>query len=343
MFELHLGGVTTQFRFEACDLIRSRHNHCLILGVCDENTQGYLPNGVDSEVAIASGESHKDWHSVERILASALKLGLARDDMIVGVGGGVVCDLAAFAASVYNRGCRLILGPTTLLAMIDASFGGKTGFDFGGVKNLIGTFYAAEEVVIDLSSLATLSAREYRSGIAEAIKHAMLDDDELFSLLDARHDAVMSRDTGCVTQLIESSIRVKGNIVEADLRESGVRRHLNLGHTFGHALESASGFSVTHGEAVAWGIGRSLSLGLRLGITDPVFALKSVRLLERYGFSLAAADVDPELILRDIRRDKKRGSGELNFVVQKHLGETLVLAVDEPTIAEIIVADSILE
>jgi 3-dehydroquinate synthase len=214
------------------------------------------------------GETEKGWASVERILTAARDAGLGRDGLFVGIGGGVISDLSAFAASVYMRGAPLCLISTTLLGMVDAAVGGKTGFDLLGIKNLAGTFYPAAHIYMPLASLDTLPDHEWKSGMAELIKTAVLDTGEILGLLksmagDRRRDSLFD--------LVCRSVSVKGRIVEADPRETGTDRVLlNLGHTFAHALESSAGLGrLSHGEAVAWGMVRSCELGLALGITPP--------------------------------------------------------------------------
>ena len=344
MFELDFGGATTIFRFDKLSTLGDHFDGSLSLAVCDTNTRSYVPSFVGGTRVLPSGETHKVWSSIDAILKDALELGMARDDIVLGIGGGVVCDMAAFAASIYMRGCRSILAPTTLLSMIDASFGGKTGIDFMSAKNLVGSFYPAEMVVIDLAALDTLPVREFASGLAEGIKHAMLGDPELFDLFEERKDDVLRGDRELVERIVEGSIRVKGKVVESDFKESGLRRHLNLGHTFAHALESATGFqSIKHGEAVAWGIGRALKTGVALGVTRPSYAGRTWRLLDQYGFALAGIEYEIDAIIECMQADKKRSHGELNFVLQRGLGDTFVTSVDQRLIREILGDDSPLE
>ena len=289
--------------------------------VFDATTARLFGSGVPHAVTIPAGEAAKGWPSVQAILAHCATLGLGRDGTVAGVGGGVVCDVSAFAASLYMRGCGLVLVPTTLLAMVDASLGGKTGIDFQGYKNMVGTFYPASRIVIAAGSLRSLPEREYLSGIAEVIKTATIGDPELFSLMEAERDAVMSRDPSTVQEMIRRSLAVKGRIVEADPRERGERALLNLGHTFGHALETATGFTGwTHGEAVAWGMSRALAAGTRMGVTDRGFARRLRALLARYGFRLRAPASFDEL-LPAIERDKKRRGGTIRLVIAHEVGD----------------------
>jgi len=299
------------------------------LSVFDETTRSLFGAAARRAHSIPAGEKAKTWESVSSVLERAAREGLGRDSIIAGVGGGVVCDIAAFAASVYMRGCGLALVPTTLLAMVDASLGGKTGIDFHGLKNLVGSFYPASRIVICPSAVQSLPQREYLSGLAEVIKTAVIGDGELFAILENRREQVMARDLECVGEIIRRCIAVKGRIVEQDPREAGIRAILNLGHTFGHALESATGFSAwTHGEAVAWGMGRALAAGRAFGMTDPVFAERVRKLLRAYGYRLEAevgfSELRPGFIA-----DKKRNAGRIRLVIPCGIGDVRVRAATE--------------
>jgi 3-dehydroquinate synthase len=309
------------------------------LRVFDETTQSLFGAGVQRQVTIPAGERAKCWKSVEVVLERAASLGLGRDDAFVGVGGGVVCDLASFAASLYMRGCGLVLVPTTLLAMVDASLGGKTGIDFVGYKNLVGTFYPAPRIYIDISFLKTLPEREYLSGLAEVIKTAIIGDEELFSVLENSAQEVMDRKPEVVAEMIRRSLVVKGHIVQEDPWEAGRRAVLNLGHTFGHALESATSFSGwTHGEAVAWGMGRALAVGVRLGMTETAFAGRAQSLLQRYGFRLRA-DASYDELAPAFERDKKKRGGRVRFVIPRGLCDISLQEVPASALAEVLRGD----
>jgi len=312
--------------------------------VCDRNTEKLAKIAPLATVVLDSGEHNKNWRSVERILESAVKLELGRDSWVFGLGGGVVCDMAAFAASVYMRGCRLALVPTTLLAMVDASIGGKTGIDFAGFKNLVGSFYPADRVHIAVEALGTLAESDFRSGLAEVIKHALLGAGDLLSLLEERPDLFSARDPAAVEMSISRSLDIKGDIVTRDFTENGVRSYLNFGHTFGHALESAGGFGVfSHGEAVAWGMDRALAAGVLSGITDSGYALRVRRLLDRYGYHTGAVPggVDVEAVLAAMKQDKKKRQDRLRFVLQRNLGETIVTSLEESVVREVLASDQV--
>lgn len=304
--------------------------------VADTNSSRYLPE-TGTHYTFASGEAAKSWGELERIVVRMLEADLTRSSRVVGVGGGVVCDISALAASLYMRGCALTLVPTTLLAMVDAAIGGKTGINFGGYKNMIGTFYPADEVRICTETLTTLPEGEYRSGLAEVIKSAMLDDTELFSLLETRRDEILARDADLLDTIVAACVEVKGGIVEADLRESGFRAHLNLGHTFAHALESVQGLGIwSHGEAVAWGLARAMDLGVLAGVTDKAYASRVIELLLGYGYRLDPIPEATAAIVNAMRRDKKRVGDEIRFVLQRTLGETYVGPVDTATVEAVL-------
>jgi 3-dehydroquinate synthase len=313
--------------------------------VADSNTERLLRaaagfNPAAPLVVIESGEAHKTLENVERILIRALEAGLARDSLFVGFGGGVITDMTAFAASLYMRGAKVELVPTTLLAMADAAIGGKTGVDFGNYKNCVGTFYPAQKVHISIAALKGLEEREYRSGLAEVFKTALLYAPKLFQILAERKDEVMARDSELLLEIVKRCVQAKAHVVERDLRESGERMYLNLGHTFGHALESAAGFgAVTHGDAVAWGIARALALGARLGVTDSGYVADVIPVLESYGWSSAPVhpalaakiasgelshDSAANLLLQAMKNDKKKKGGAVRFVIQREINSTLV-------------------
>ena len=273
--------------------------------------------GFDYPVCVLkSGEENKNLQAVETILAAAFKAGIGRDGIFIAAGGGVICDLTAFASSIYMRGCRLVLVPTTLLCMVDASVGGKTGFDLFGIKNLIGSFYPAETVYMPVNVLSTLPEREWKSGMAEIIKTAILSDDDFIEQI-----AINKERSTFIKDFIERAVTFKGGIVSEDLRESenGKRKLLNLGHTFAHALESAAGLgSVSHGEAVAWGIVRACELGCRLGITPKARAEKIRGLIASFGYEIAAPHPlsdNADALINAMKNDKKKHGGKLTFVV----------------------------
>ena len=302
----------------------------------DRIVKELIATGV-KHVVLEAGEQYKNLESIESIAAAAVENGLDRSSLIVGIGGGVICDMAAFAAAVYMRGCRLVLVPTTLLSMVDASIGGKSGVDFLARKNLIGSFYPAEDVLVFTEFLNTLSDAEYKSGLAEIIKHAFLSGEHLLSFLERNNRGIMDREPGVMAELIYMSLRVKASYIEEDFREEGIRAHLNLGHTFGHALETAAGLgSFTHGEAVAWGIARAIRAGLLTDSTDKQYAERAENLLRDYGYNIDYSDFDRELYMNALLSDKKKRDGRLRFILQKDLGHTFITQLDQAVIEEVL-------
>jgi len=303
--------------------------------IADENTSpiaAKICGGYDlPQCVLKSGEDQKNWQSVQQILEAAHNAGLGRDGIFLAVGGGVIGDLAGFAASIYMRGCRFILVSTTLLGMVDASIGGKTGFDLFERKNLIGTFYPAEAVYMPAETLSSLPHRELKSGMAELIKTAVLSGDDFLNdleasaakLTDFRFEAGGAGSCGLWSKMIERAVQYKGGIVSEDLRESenGKRRLLNLGHTFAHALESTAGLGkLSHGEAVAWGMVQACELGIALGITPSLRAQRIINLIKSFGYECtnphpAADNIDTSVFLNALKSDKKKREGKLTFIV----------------------------
>jgi 3-dehydroquinate synthase len=320
---------------------------CRPLLVCDAHTEPIARNIMGNRevplCVLAPGENAKGWPSVEAILRGAREAGLARDGLFIGAGGGVISDMAAFAASIYMRGAQLALVSTTLLGMVDAAVGGKTGFDLFGMKNLAGTFFPASRVYMPLESLGTLPKEEWKSGFAELIKTAVLDkqdrEGEFLSFLRSlKDDFVGCEDPGdflarrydTILECIGRSVLIKGRIVEADPRETGTERALlNLGHTFAHALESAAGLGrLSHGEAVAWGMVRAGELGLALGITPPERAEAIRAIIDSYGYEISAPHPlarNREFFLRTLEGDKKKKAGKLTFIVPAREGAELAV------------------
>jgi 3-dehydroquinate synthase len=289
------------------------------------------------------GEAAKSWVSVEAILRAAKDAGLGRDGLLVGIGGGVITDMTAFAGSIYMRGIKVCLVSTTLLGMVDAALGGKTGFDLFNIKNLVGTFYPAQRIYMPIASLASLPGKEWKSGMAELIKTAVLDNTDhqgtFLSLLKSLNNIIktdfettiphiLHHNAEQIVACIARSVHIKGRIVEADPQETGKERvMLNLGHTFGHALESAAGLGqVSHGEAVAWGMVRSTELGRALGITPQTRAEEIISLLRAFGYETAAPHplMNSHAFMQALGGDKKKKGGKLFFVVPAKVGTTLV-------------------
>ena len=334
-YRFSLSSPTTQvlFRDELPARMRDAANRVVVF---DANTARLFGDGVPAPVLLENRDDAKTWTAVERVLLAALDRGMDRGGEVLAVGGGAVCDVAGFAASIYLRGVRLTLVPTTVTAMVDAALGGKTGINLRQGKNQVGTFYPAHTLVIVPPVVAQLPDADYLDGLAEVIKTGMLGDAELLAVLERQREAVLAREPVLVQELVSRCLAVKARFVAHDLREERgtepapdgtSRAFLNLGHTFAHALESASGFAWTHGAAVAWGMVRALRLGRRLGITDAAYAERVECLLRAYGYRLTAPEVPPEPLLAAMRADKKRSGSELRFVLQHDLEQTELRAV----------------
>jgi 3-dehydroquinate synthase len=267
-------------------------------------------------------ESAKNLRSVELITRSLCRGGADRQSLIIAVGGGVVGDVAGFAAASYLRGVKLAHIPTTVVAQVDSSIGGKTGVNLPEGKNLVGAFYPPQLVLTDPDLLRTLSDREFRGGLAEVIKHAVIADKEMFALLEKDMDKVLRRDRQSLGFLIPRNVQIKARVVSRDERESGLREILNYGHTFAHALESVTKYRrYQHGEAVAWGMIAAAFLGHELGLTRADDVSRIVALIRRLGPLPPWPDVPPPALLGAMRSDKKTRSGILRLVLSPRIGE----------------------
>jgi len=311
------------------------------LFVVDENTSKMVRPLPEPNVILKSGENYKNFRSIVKILKQAADHHLSRETIFIAFGGGVVCDLTAFASSVFMRGAKLTLIPTTLLSMVDASLGGKTGFDFNDSKNLIGSFYPADEVIICPDTLISLSDQEFKNGLAEVLKHALLSkDDKLYLTLVNNKEKIFQRDIETLNELIYLSLQVKNDFISKDPKETkNIRQALNLGHTFGHALETHTHFSAwSHGEAVAWGVGRAIETGVKLGITTPEFAYGVNKLFRYFNFDfnyrLDRSEWQDYQI--QLLKDKKRNNQLINFVLLKGQGDFVLQNVDFELIKDVV-------
>ncbi len=283
-------------------------------------------------VELDPGEEHKTLRGLERIFEGALTAEIDRSSVLLGLGGGVVTDMTGFAAATWMRGVRWVGLPTTLLAMVDASVGGKTAVDFKAAKNSVGAFWQPSGVLCDVSTLLTESDRAYSSALAEVVKTAIIGDAKLFHLLEEQAEAVLRRDLDVVTELVERSVRVKARIVSLDEREGGLRAILNLGHTVGHALEAAGDFTkLTHGEAVSLGLVAALRIGEGLGETPKELTQRTLLLLQKLGLPHQLDQNDLAVASRLLGHDKKRAGKQIKFVVARTVGDvgTRALSLDD--------------
>jgi shikimate kinase/3-dehydroquinate synthase len=290
----------------------------------------FSPLGVPvAEVVLEPGERQKHAGTVEQIWRAALGAGADRKSIFVGLGGGVVTDITGFAAATWMRGVPWIGVPTTLLAMVDASVGGKTGVDLENAKNAVGAFWQPLGVLCDPSLEATEPVRGYVSALAEVVKTALIGDPGLLELLETQVERVNARDPDLVAELVRRSVRVKARVVGLDERESGPRAMLNLGHTVGHALEAQGAYErLTHGEAVSLGLVAALRIGEKLGQTQRALSERVIRLLERLGLPTNLAKEPLAQASEHIGHDKKRSGKSLRFVVAREPGRVEMLDVD---------------
>ena len=278
---------------------------------------------------VPDGESAKSVAVLEGLWHAAAEIPLGRSDLIVAVGGGVVGDLAGFLAATFNRGISVVQVPTTLLAQVDAAIGGKTGINLPHGKNLVGAFHQPSTVICDTSTLATLPPRILLEGFGEVVKYGLIVDPALLDLLETDPGIAQGSDRGVLPEVVTRSVRVKAGIVAADEREGGIRAHLNLGHTYGHAVESLTGYEqVLHGEAVAIGIVVALRLGVRTGRTPAAVAERGEALLATLGLPVRGPQLDRDAVWATMARDKKAGRGEVRFVVLDDLASPVVVTPD---------------
>ena len=300
--------------------------------VTDRNVQPLhadaVENGMEQSglrtttVVLDPGEEHKNVASLERIWSAALAAGADRKSRFVALGGGVVTDVAGFAASTWMRGVSWVGLPTTLLAMVDASVGGKTAVDLRTAKNAVGTFWQPSAVVCDTAHLQTEPARGYASALAEVVKTAIIGDPDLLSFVERHTNEIRAKDADVVAEVVRRSVRVKARIVSLDEREDGLRACLNLGHTVGHALEAYGGYGkLRHGEAVSLGLVAALRIGERLGLTERSLIERTVLALRVLGLPVDLSSQPLERAADLIGHDKKRTGAKVRFVVARAVGQ----------------------
>jgi 3-dehydroquinate synthase len=272
------------------------------------------------------GEPNKNLRTVRDLYEVFIKQRLERNSPVVAFGGGVVGDSVGFAASTYLRGVPFVQCPTTLLAMVDASVGGKVGVNLSHGKNLIGSFCQPVLVLIDVDTLETLPRRELRGGMAECVKHAVIRDPALFDWIDAQLDAIMNLDPPTMAELVHRNVQIKANVVMADEREKGERAHLNFGHTFAHAIEATCGFErFSHGEAVSLGMVAASRLAATLGLCPADLPDRLVDLLSRIGLPTYAHELAQNGHLLDVMRlDKKVAAGKIRLVLPTGMGSVIL-------------------
>jgi 3-dehydroquinate synthase len=281
-------------------------------------------------LSIGMGEGVKTLDTVRGLYASLIELEADRSTFLVGIGGGIVCDVAGFTAATFMRGLRFGFVATTLLAQVDASVGGKNGVNLEGYKNIVGSFSQPEFVLCDMQLLRTLPGTEVVNGMAEIAKHAMIADAAMFAFMEAHAEQAIALESPVIERLVRDSVRIKAAVVGRDERETGVRRTLNFGHTFGHALEKVGRFS--HGEAVAIGMALAAAISVRRGRLPAAAHDRIIRLLKQLRLPCAAS-IDLPRLADAIRKDKKRTDDTIHFVLLDDIGQAAVeeIGIDELT------------
>ncbi len=286
-------------------------------------TDGLDAPGISYTVAkIPDGETSKNLREAEKLYTQAIEFGLDRKSVVIALGGGVVGDLAGFVAATYLRGVPLIQIPTTLLAQVDSSVGGKTAVNHALGKNLIGAFHQPRAVFIDLNCLLTLPAREIKSGLGEVVKYGVIGDKKFFTYLEENADKILNRDLEVMAHVVKRSCELKAEVVSADEREAGLRRILNFGHTLAHAVEEETHYQTyRHGEAVAVGMIGAARISYELGKTSAANVRRLENLINKFGMITACAGLDADKLHAVTFRDKKTVGGVVNWVLMRDFGE----------------------
>lgn len=285
-------------------------------------------------LTVPSGEAHKRLATVERLLEEMAEAGADRDSVLIAFGGGVIGDMTGFLAASYMRGIRYVQVPTTLLAQVDSSIGGKTGVNLAAGKNLAGAFHHPLAVYADVATLSTLPPNELRAGLQESIKAGIIRDPELFALLEREREKVLTGNADMLAEVVAASVRVKADVVNADERESGLRMILNLGHTLGHAIEAATEYKqLLHGEAVAWGMLAAIAIAKRRNLVTVPEHDRIEQVIKTFG-PLKRFHADPSQLVALTAKDKKNRSGDRSFILPRGIGDAVVVkdvTVDELT------------
>lgn len=277
-------------------------------------------------IEIGVGEQFKTLDTVQKIYEKFLELELERSSLVIGIGGGIVCDVTGFAASTYLRGLNFGFVPTTLLAQVDASIGGKNGVNFKGYKNLIGTITQPKFILYDFKLLETLPLHEIKNGFAEVIKHAVIKDRRFFSYLEKNYEKALSLNRKVIKRIVYTSLKIKTTIVKKDETEKNERRKLNFGHTIGHALEKTN--KISHGEAISIGMVAAAKLSELKGLLKKEEVEKISDLIVKFGLPVKIRVNDKEKIIDAIKKDKKREKGKINFVLLKTIGNAKIIKIN---------------
>lgn len=317
-----------------------------MLAVTDENVAPHhlapvekaLGDRLKGTVILPAGEDRKSLHTLSDLFDRLAEYRIGRDGALIALGGGVIGDLTGFAAACWHRGIDFYQLPTTLLAQVDASVGGKTAVNHPSGKNLIGAFHQPRAVIADTDTLATLPDREFRSGLAEVVKHALIADATFLEWLETRVAALNERDPAVIGDTVIQCCRIKARIVAEDEREQGQRALLNFGHTFGHVIENATGYGQwLHGEAVAAGMAQGMDLSVRLGTLSPTDRNRALALMDRLRLPLAPPRLAASEWLERMARDKKATAAGIGFIILNGIGRASIRRdVPEETLEEVL-------
>jgi 3-dehydroquinate synthase len=289
---------------------------------------GQLTSGLPAApvvLGVPPGEQYKRLNTIERLLEELAEGGADRDSILIAFGGGVIGDMTGYLAATYMRGIRYVQIPTTLLAQVDSSVGGKTGVNLAAGKNLAGAFYHPLAVYADIDTLETLPPAELRAGLQESVKAGIIRDRALFDFMDSQSAAVLAGDKVALAKVVADSVQMKADVVHVDEREGGLRMILNLGHTLGHAIEAATGYKILlHGEAVAWGMIAAVDIALGRGLVAAADAAKMNDLIQRYG-PLHPFEAEASELVALTATDKKNRSGARSYVLPVGIGDSVVV------------------
>jgi len=338
-YPIHIGSGLTEHKYLQ-DLLKAQQvllvSNETVAPLYLEKVRKALGNKIVETVILPDGEKYKSLEVMNLIFDGLLQAGFGRDCCVVALGGGVIGDMAGFAAASYQRGVSLVQIPTSLLAQVDSSVGGKTAVNHTLGKNMIGAFHQPDAVVIDTDMLDTLAERELVAGLAEIIKYGFIHDGEFFVWLEENIDNILKRDTAALTHAIRRSCEIKAEIVAADEREHGIRAHLNFGHTFGHAIENLKGYgNWLHGEAVAAGMSLALDMSVRMGWLESTQQQRGIALIQRAGLPVKPpSDLGADAMKALMSRDKKVQDGQIRLILLHAIGQAATCAEFDPQLLD---------
>ena len=286
-------------------------------------------------ITLPDGESYKDWKNLQLIFDDLLKFGADRQTMLIALGGGVIGDMTGFAAASFMRGVRFIQVPTTLLAQVDSSVGGKTGINHPLGKNMIGAFHQPVAVIADLNTLKTLPPRELSAGLAEVVKHGAIADAQFLDWIEANAEALLACDTNAMGHAVLRSCEIKSAVVSADEREGGIRATLNFGHTFGHAIEAGMGYGEwLHGEAVGCGMVMGADLSCRLNLINRAELERLTKIIKSMNLPTVPPKFGAERYMELMQVDKKTEGGQIRYVILEKIGKAQIKSVPDTKVIE---------